>query len=79
MKDPDDWESTVVTVTTGNDEQTAELTGSSALYGGQPSASVGYGNGMVPGTWQVSVPISQLEALDDFILIATYQLELELD
>jgi hypothetical protein len=36
-------------------------------------------NGIVPGTWDVSVPINQLGALGDLILIATYQLEPGLD
>ena len=79
LKAPGNWRSTVITVTSGTDVQTPELISSSALYAGQPSATVAYA-GAAPGTWSVSVPIGQLGApsewADDVVLIATYQLEL---
>lgn len=81
VKDPGNWQSTEITVTTGSNVQTATM-GSSALYGGQPSAEVAYASEAAPGTWEVSVPINQLGApaewADDLILIATYQVQLAL-
>jgi hypothetical protein len=80
VKDPAGWQSVDFTVTTGNNVQTPSVAGSSAVYGGQPSASAAYGNGAAPGLWNISVPIDELGApsvwMDDLILIATYQLEL---
>ena len=83
VKDPANWQSTTITVSTANNVQTPTLAGSSALYDGHPSASAAYASGALPGTWDISVPLNQLEVpaewADDLILIATYELELELN
>ena len=83
VKDPGKWRSTEITVTAANEEPIAVRLEASALYGGQPSALVTYASGAVPGTWDIAVPTNQLgvpaEWADDLVLIATYQLELDLD
>ena len=83
VKDPDGWQSTTITVTAPNNGETVPLIGSPVLYGGRPRASVAYATGAAPGRWDVSVPIDQLGApaewADDMILIATYQVALDLE
>lgn len=83
VKDPDAWRSTQVTVTAGTNVQQPDLVGSAASYGRQPSASADYGTtGLPPGRWDIAVPVAALgppsEWADDLILIATYQLKLDL-
>jgi hypothetical protein len=82
VKDPSSWQSTAITVSTASNVQTPTLLGSSALYDGNPSASVAYASGASTGTWDISVPIdarglgSPAEWADDLVLIATYEMEL---
>jgi hypothetical protein len=80
VKDTSNWRTRDVTITTGGKSQTAALTASASLYGGQPAASAGYGSGTSPGRFDVSIPIDQLgppsQWADDLILIVTYQIEL---
>ena len=81
VRDPGDWRPTPMTVSTGDDVQEVELTGSAALFGGHPSALVEYA-GADPGGWAVSIPTAgpgaPAEWADDLILLVTYQLELDL-
>jgi peptidoglycan hydrolase-like protein with peptidoglycan-binding domain len=80
VKNPNQWRTTDIAITTAGKSQTAALTASASLYGGQPAASVGYGAGAAPGRFDVSVPFSQLgppsDWADDLVLIVTYRVEL---
>jgi hypothetical protein len=81
VRDPGGWTPTPLTVSTAGDRQEVELTGSPALFGGQPSAAVAYA-GADPGHWDLSVPIGSAGApagwAEDLILIVTYRVELGL-
>jgi hypothetical protein len=80
-KDPAGWASTEITIETGSSSsKAATLATSSALYGGQPAASVSYPGGVPPGRWQVSFPLDRLgpplDWADDVVWIAAYQIRL---
>lgn len=76
VKSPATWTDTDVTVDGGGSSEAVTLTSADNLYGGNPNGFVEY-QGVSPGEWTVKIDTSALgppsEWIDDFVIIATYQ------
>jgi hypothetical protein len=77
-KSPDGQNQIDVQVASPSGNNPVTLDSANANYGGHPSATVAYDDGISPGQWTVTVPTTNLGVpsgwIDDLVVIATYQM-----